>query len=154
MNALDNGIKPDAYSFVGGRLPNLKIDTKTGKPVLPGNLLLRMEKKMPISPMVTGPVKPSTILHTAYFSKLTDTPLICSGGLRKGEDVIEAIMAGASAVQICSVVYKDQNSAPRIIKEMEEIMENCGYKSFEEIRGISLQYLPDPPLLTVPGAKF
>jgi dihydroorotate dehydrogenase len=93
LETLDREARPDAYSFVGGRLPNLKIDVKSGKPVLPGNLLLKIEKKLPISPMVTGPVKPSTILHTAYLRKLTTTPLACSGGLTKGDDIIEAIMA-------------------------------------------------------------
>lgn len=153
METLDREAPPDAYSFVGGRMPNLKIDIETGKPVFPGNLYLRMEKKLPISPMVTGPVKPSTILHTAYFSKLTKTPLVCSGGLSKGSDIIEAIMAGAAAAQICTAVYRDQNSGPRILKEMEELMDKYGYKSFEDIRGIVLQHLPDPPLLTVPGAQ-
>jgi dihydroorotate dehydrogenase len=62
-------------------------------------------------------------------------------------------MAGASAVQICKVVYRSPRSGPRIIKEVEQVMEQCEYKSIEEIRGITLQYLPDPPLLTVPGAK-
>lgn len=154
MAILDSEARPDAYSFVGGRTPNLKIDIEKGKPVLPGNLLLMMEKKMPISPMVTGPVKPSTILHTAYFSKLTSTPLVCAGGLSKSSDILEAIMAGASAVQICTAVYRDFNVAPGIIKEIEEIMEKYGYGSVDEIRGVALHYLPDPPLFTVPDAKW
>ena len=153
LNALDSASPPDAYSFIGGRLPNLKIDIKTGKPVFPGNLHMRIAKKMPISPMVTGPVKPSTILHTAYFAKLTKTPLVCAGGLNKGGDILEAIMAGASAVQISAAVYRDAHCWKRILEEMERLMVENNYNDLESLRGIALESLPNPPLLTVPGAR-
>lgn len=154
MAMLDEKARPDAYSFVGGRMPNLTIDVATGKPVLPGNLHLRMAKGMPISPMCTGPVKPSTILHTAYFAKLTSTPLVCAGGLTKGTDVLEAIMAGATAVQVSTVVYRESNNAgQRILKELNEAMEQYGYDDLEALRGSALSSLPEPPLLTVPGAR-
>ena len=154
MAMLDEKARPDAYSFVGGRMPNLTIDIATGKPVFPGNLHLRMEKGMPISPMCTGPVKPSTILHTAYFAKLTSTPLVCAGGLSKGTDVLEAIMAGASAVQVSTVVYREGNDAGRrILAELNEAMEKYGYEELEPLKGAVLDSLPEPPLLTVPGAK-
>ncbi|RLC36102.1 MAG: hypothetical protein DRH33_07530 [Candidatus Nealsonbacteria bacterium] len=154
LQTLDQEGAPDAYSFVGGRLPNLKIDIKTGKPILPGNLLLMIKQKIPISPMVTGPVKPSTVLHVAYISKLTKTPLICSGGLTEGEDILETIMAGASAAQICKVVYREAKAGHRILEEIKELMEMNNYHNLEKIRGLTLQYLPDPPLFTVPNAKL
>jgi len=154
LEALDRKARADAYSFVGGRMPNLKIDLATGKPVLPGNLLLRMEKGLPISPMVTGPVKPSTILHTAFLAKLSRTPLVCSGGLTRGADILEALMAGATAVQICKAVYRDIKAGSRMLEELREVMERCGYEEIHSLRGCVLADLPAPPLLTVPGAKY
>jgi dihydroorotate dehydrogenase len=154
LAAIDREARPDAISFVGGRMPNLTIDLATGRPVLPGNLLLRIEKKLPISPMVTGPVKPSTILHTAYLAKLCRTPLVCSGDITKGADVLEAIMAGAAAVQICKAVYRDIGAGARILEEMRETMEHHGYEEAEALKGRALGHLPEPPLFTVPGAKF
>jgi dihydroorotate dehydrogenase (NAD+) catalytic subunit len=153
LDRLSKEAKPDAYSFVGGRLPNLKIDVVTGKPVLPGNLLLMIQQKIPICPMVTGPVKPSTVLHAAYLSKLTDIPLVCSGGLTKGEDVLEVIMAGASAAQVCKIVYREKRACDRIMREIEAIMRNNEYNSIESLRGRVLRHLPAPPLFTVPGSK-
>lgn len=153
LETLDKRSPADVYSFVGGRMPNLKIDVKTGKPILPGNLVMRIEKKMPINPMVTGPIKPSTILHTAYFAKLTKTPLVCAGGFTKGEDILEAIMAGASAAQISTIVYKDSSSWKRILDELEQVMEENGYDDLAKVRGCALDILPEPPLFTVPGAK-
>ena len=154
LAALDREARPDAISFVGGRLPNLKIDLQSGEPVLPGNLRLRMEKKLPISPMVTGPIKPSTILHTAYLAKLTRTPLLCSGGLTRGANLLEALMAGAAAVQVCKAVYRDIHAGERIVEELRAAMERYGYEKLEALRGCALPHLPEPPLFTVPGAKL
>jgi dihydroorotate dehydrogenase (NAD+) catalytic subunit len=154
LQALEREARPDAVSFVGGRLPNLKIDLESGRPVLPGNLRLRMEKKLPISPMVTGPIKPSTILHTAYLAKLTRLPLVCSGGLTRGADILEAVMAGAAAAQVCKAVYRDVGAGERILQELEAAMGRYGYGAIAALRGCALPHLPDPPLLTVPGAKL
>ena len=153
LRNLDEQSNPDAYSFIGGVMPNLKINIESGKPMLPGNLNLKMKKKLPICPTSHGPIKPSTILHIAYFCKLTKTPLICAGGLTKGSDILEALMAGAYATQICTVVYKEPNSARRIINEIRKLMIRYNYKNPKEIRGISLKYLPNPPLLKVPGTR-
>ncbi len=154
FTAIVSKAKPDAISFVGGRLPNLKINVATGEPLLPGNLRVMIEKKMPISPMVTGTVKPSTILHTAYLAKQTDIPLVCSGGIETGEDVLEAIMAGASGVQVCKIAYRDADTIKKVIMDLDLLMEENRYEEVEKIRGIALKHLPDPPLLTVPMAQW
>lgn len=150
LNKVDEEARPDAYSYVGGRLPCLVIDVETGKPKFPGNTLLQIEKKIPVSPAVTGPIKPSTMLHTAYFARLTKTPLVPSGGMKKGEDIIEALMVGASAAQISLAVYRDRDASLIIIKQMEAYMERRGISSLQEIFGIALQHIPAPPLLRVP----
>jgi dihydroorotate dehydrogenase (NAD+) catalytic subunit len=154
LAAIDRQARPDAISFVGGRMPNLSINLETGRPLLPGNLLLRMQKKLPISPMVTGPVKPSTILHTAYLAKLTHTPLVCSGDITRGTDVLEAIMAGAAAVQICKAIYRNIGAGRRILQELSETMERYGYEEVRKLTGCALGHLPEPPLFTVPGARL
>ena len=83
LNKVDKEARPDAYAYVGGKIPALSLMWKREKPKFPGNLLLQIEKKIPISPAVTGPVKASTMLHTAYLARLTETPLIPSGGLKR-----------------------------------------------------------------------
>jgi len=150
LNKIDKERTPDAYSFIGGKLPCLVIDVETGKPKFPGNVILQIEKKIPVCPMSHGPIKSSTILHIAYIARLTDTPLIPSGGLYKGEDIVEAIMVGSSAAQICTAVYRN-NDAPRaFLKEIEAFMKRRKIESLSEIFGTSLQYIPAPPLLKVP----
>jgi dihydroorotate dehydrogenase len=150
LKKVDQEAKPDGYSFVGGRIPCLVIDVETGKPKFPGNVLLQIEKKIPISPMVTGPVKSCTILHTAYLARLTSTPLIPSGGLYKGEDVIEAMMVGGSAAAICAEVYRNQDASIAFLKDIKAFMERKELNSLTQIFGTALQYIPAPPLLKVP----
>lgn len=149
VKAVDKDARPDAYSFVGGRMPCLVINTDTGEPLLPGNIRLMIEKKIPVCPMVTGPVRPTTIYHTAYISHLTKTPLIPTGGLSCGDDIIQAIMAGASAAGICAAVYRDQNAPMRILSEIEDYVSRKKLGSLDEIKGAVLQHLPAPPLLKV-----
>lgn len=150
LKKVDQEGKPDGYSFVGGRLPCLVIDVDSGKPKFPGNVLLQIEKKIPISPMVTGPVKTSTVLHTAYLSRLTGTPLIPSGGLYKGEDTIEILMVGGSAAQICAEVYRNENASTMFLKDIERFMTRKKLESLKEVAGVALKYIPAPPLLKVP----
>ncbi|HSB07850.1 MAG TPA: tRNA-dihydrouridine synthase [Thermodesulfobacteriota bacterium] len=150
LKEVDEEARPDAYSFVGGRLPCLVIDVETGRPKFSGSILLQIKRGIPISPMVTGPVKSSTILHTAYLARMTSTPLIPSGGLYKGEDVIEAMMVGSSSVQICAEVYRNQNASIVFLKDIEAFMERKKIKSLSEVFGAALQYIPAPPLLKVP----
>lgn len=144
---------PDAYSFIGGRTPCLVIDLDTRKPKFPGNNILKLKQGIPVMPSCTGPVKPSTVLHTAYLAKLTDTPLICSGGLGKGTDVIETIMVGASGACVSTAVYRKTDISLDILREIEEFMESRQIKSIEELRGVALPNIPNPPLLKVPGTS-
>jgi len=59
-----------------------------------------------------------------------------STGIYSGKDVIKQILAGASAVQICSVIYK---KGPEYIREMiaeiEEWMKRFSYSSPGQFRG-------------------
>ncbi|MCR4426170.1 MAG: tRNA-dihydrouridine synthase, partial [Firmicutes bacterium] len=151
LHEVDSGARPDAYSFIGGRTPCLVIDVETGKPKFPGNTLLRFEKGLPVVPMVTGPVKTSTVLHAAYLAKLTKTPLICSGGLSRGYDVIEALMAGAAAAGISTAVYRKRDVSLEILREIEEFMNRRGIDDLGSVVGCALQHIPGPPLLKVPG---
>jgi len=142
---------PDSYSFAGGKMPCLAIDIDTGKPKFSGSIQLQIKQKRPILPSVTGPVKSSTILHIAYLSKLTSIPLTPAGGMGKGRDVIEALMVGASAVQICTAVYRDGNVVAKILEGISNYMKKNEVESLSKIVGVSLKYIPDPPLLKVPG---
>jgi dihydroorotate dehydrogenase (fumarate) len=59
-----------------------------------------------------------------------------STGIHDGEDAIKQILAGAAAVQVCSVIYKKGPAFIReILKRMEEWMTRYGYSSPAQFRG-------------------
>ncbi len=74
--------------------------------------------------------------------------IAASTGIHDGNAVIKQILAGAKAVQLCSVLYKKGNDQLKVIfDELENWMNRKGYKSLSEFRGI-LNYnkIPDPSL--------
>ncbi len=61
-----------------------------------------------------------------------------SGGVAGGECIVKAILAGASAVEVCSVLYCEESVAEWIaesIKTIDEWAERKGYESIEEFCG-------------------
>ncbi len=59
-----------------------------------------------------------------------------SGGVAKGDDVIKAILAGASAVEVCSAIYKNGNAwIASAINRLYEWEENNNYESISEFKG-------------------
>lgn len=64
-------------------------------------------------------------------------PIIPSGGVRSGADVIGYLMAGANAAQICAqVILEGVRVAARIEKEIRDWMEQKGYQKISEFQGI------------------
>ena len=63
-------------------------------------------------------------------------PVIGIGGIASVNDVLEMIMAGATAIQIGSANLKDPWTCPKIIEALPARMEELGIRCLEEIRGI------------------
>ncbi len=72
--------------------------------------------------------------------------IITSGGIYEGEDVIKMILAGASSVQVVSVVYKKGiQHIKTMLDDISNWMQNKGYKSINDFRGkLSNKNLKDP----------
>ena len=60
-------------------------------------------------------------------------PIIGMGGITCGKDVIEFMMAGASAVQVGTANFTDANAMPRIISETNDWLDAHGIKDINEI---------------------
>ena len=62
--------------------------------------------------------------------------IAASGGIRNGEDAVRYILAGASAVQVCSVLYqKGLSHLKTLNQEIEEWMEKKNFSSINDFRG-------------------
>jgi dihydroorotate dehydrogenase (fumarate) len=80
--------------------------------------------------------------------KVNQIDISASTGIHSGEAIIKQLLAGAEAVQVCSVLYK--NGVEYIDKMLDEVeiwMKNNNYKSIEEFKGkMSYKSIPDPLL--------
>lgn len=88
---------------------------------------------------LSGPaIKPVAMRSVYNLYKAVKIPIIGTGGVNTGEDAIEYIMAGATAVGVGSAIfYRGIDVFKKITEEMKEFMEKEGYKSLEEMRGIA-----------------
>ncbi len=72
----------------------------------------------------------------ALLSGLIDKDLVASTGIHDSEGVIKQLLAGATAVQVVSTVYKNGSTQlAKIVKGLEEWMEQKSFSSLSDFRG-------------------
>ena len=85
----------------------------------------------------SGPAIFPVALRMVYqVANAVKIPVIGMGGVSSAQDVIEMIMAGASAVQVGSANLVNPFVCKEIIEELPLTMEELGIKSLREIIGI------------------
>ena len=62
-----------------------------------------------------------------------DVPVVGMGGVSSAEDVIEMMLAGATAVQVGAANLIDPFACKRIIEDLPAVMDKYGINSLEEI---------------------
>ena len=83
-------------------------------------------------------IKPIGIRCVYEISENVDIPIIGVGGITYAEDVLEYIMAGATAVQIGSgVYYRGINIFKDICLEIDEWMKNNNEKNLSSLIGVA-----------------
>lgn len=81
----------------------------------------------------------------ADVARACKSPIIGGGGISKWEHIVESIMYGSSAVQVCtSVMFEGFELIDTFIKGLTQYIEKTGYKNLEEIRGIALKNVLGP----------
>ncbi len=62
--------------------------------------------------------------------------LAASGGVSNGADIVKCLLAGASAVEVCSVLYKDGAAkAEKMISELQDWMERHCFQNIDSFKG-------------------
>lgn len=85
---------------------------------------------------LSGPaVKPIALRMVHEVSKAVNIPVIGLGGISNGQDAIEFMMAGASAVQIGTINFVNPMAGKEIIDEIEVFCKEQGIKDINEIVG-------------------
>lgn len=114
----------DAVSLVN-TFSGMAIDWKRRKPVLGG-----------ITGGLSGPaIKPLALRIVYQVSQAVDVPIIGVGGIESIDDVMEFIVAGATAVQIGTANFYDPTLAERLVEELGHILVEEGVSTISELVG-------------------
>ena len=85
----------------------------------------------------SGPAVFPLALRMVYqVAHACSIPVMGCGGVRRAEDVIEMMMAGATAVQVGAENLRNPMVCPEIVAALPELMDNLGINSLQEIIGI------------------
>ena len=86
---------------------------------------------------MSGPaIKPVAVRMVYEASHAVKIPVIGMGGIATGEDAIEFIMAGATAVAVGAMNFHDPYATENVLKGILEYMERYKVEGINELRGI------------------
>jgi dihydroorotate dehydrogenase (fumarate) len=108
------------------------------------------EMKMTSSEVFSSPADIRNSLRWVGIisSEIPMVDIAASTGIHSGDAAVKQVLAGAKAVQVCSVLYKNGiEFLPKLIDRFEFWMLEHNYKTVEEFRG-SMNYsnIGDPAM--------
>jgi dihydroorotate dehydrogenase (NAD+) catalytic subunit len=103
-------------------------------------MAIDIQKRAPtfltITAGLSGPaIKPIALAMVYDVAGAVDIPVIGVGGIASAADALEFIMAGASAIQVGSVTYRNPRAALDILEGIESFMEKESVKKLADIIG-------------------
>ena len=107
-------------------LLGMRIDIKRRQPVI-------ANKMGGFSGPAVFPLALRMVYQVAHACKI---PVMGCGGVRRAEDVVEMMMAGATAVQVGAENLRNPLACPEIVKALPALMDSLGINSLQEIIGI------------------
>lgn len=114
----------DGISLIN-TLMGMRIDLKTKKPVIANKM-----------GGFSGPaIKPVAVRMVYQVYEAVKIPIIGMGGVRSAEDVIEFMLAGATAVQVGAANLVDPYACRDIINNLPIVMEKYGINKLSDIIG-------------------
>ncbi len=114
----------DGLSMINTLL-GMRIDIRKRAPILAN-----------LSGGLSGPsIKPVAIRMIHQVSQAVDIPIIGMGGIQTAEDVVEFMLAGASAVAIGTANFTDPLTCPTVIEQLPPLLDELGVTNITELIG-------------------
>lgn len=114
----------DGISMIN-TLIGMRFNLKTKKPILANQI-----------GGLSGPaIKPVALRMIYEVYKHISIPIIGMGGITSAEDVAEFFLAGASAVAIGTANFVDPYIMPKVIDDLERVLDMMGVKNISELTG-------------------
>jgi dihydroorotate dehydrogenase (NAD+) catalytic subunit len=124
---------------VSNTILGLKINTDTFRPAI-GNKFGG----------ISGPgVKPIIMRMVYQCAKAVKIPVIGCGGIVKVEDVVEYMLAGASAVMMGYIIFRNPSGMIAILDALEEW---CRKRGFARVADLTSAMIDEPPMETFEAA--
>lgn len=114
----------DGISLINTLL-GMRIDLKTGKPVIANKM----------GGFSGAAIKPVAVRMVYQVSSAVKIPVVGMGGVSNAKDVIEFIMAGATAVEVGAANLVNPYVCKEIIDELPLVMQQYNIKNLNEIKG-------------------
>lgn len=106
-------------------IPAMAIDIETRRPKIAN-----------ITGGLSGPaVKPVAVKMVYETARAVDIPIIGMGGIFSGEDAVEFLLAGASAIAVGTAIFADPLAPVKVLNGISAYLERHGCKSVTEIIG-------------------
>lgn len=131
-NVTDIGVMAKAAEAGGADAISL-INTLTGMKIDVNKRRFALANKTGgVSGAAIHPIAVRMVYEAAHAVSI---PVIGMGGIMTGEDAIEMMMAGASAVSVGTANFRNPRASLEILEGMKEIMESQGVRDINEIVG-------------------
>lgn len=116
--------------------PVLRIDVATARPLMGGPFGYGW--------MSGGALKPIVLRIVSEIARAVDVPIVGTGGVVRGEDALEMLMAGASAVGVCSTpILQGLKSFGRLNQDLARQLDRYGYADPASASRVALPNLVD-----------
>jgi dihydroorotate dehydrogenase (fumarate) len=114
--------------------PVLRIDIETARPLTGG--------AMGFGWLSGAAIKPICLRYVAEIASMCNKPIVGIGGVMTPEDGLEMLMAGASAVGICTApILKGLDYVAKLNAGLEAALKRLSYDSVASASGVSLPFL-------------
>ncbi|MBP3705601.1 MAG: dihydroorotate dehydrogenase [Clostridia bacterium] len=114
----------DAISMIN-TLTGMRIDINTKRPIIHNN-----------TGGFSGPaLLPIAVRMVWQTYNKVKIPIVGLGGISTWQDAIEMLLAGATALQIGTVLFTDPYAPVKIVEGLEQYMDKNGVKSLSELTG-------------------
>ena len=134
----------DGIAAINSFGPVLALDIETGMPHLGGQHGYGW---------LSGPaLKPLAVRCVRDIARAVDLPVFGVGGVTRGTDAVEFLMAGASAVQVCTAaILRGPSVFGKIAAELGQWLDAHGHASVSDIvgRSLTLGWPPERPFAPV-----
>jgi len=128
------GAGADALVMINSFGPCLGIDLETGLPL--------MGSKEGFGWLSGAAIKPLALRCVYDAARAVRIPVIGVGGISNGRDAAEMLMAGASAVQVCTeAILRGPAVYGKIAAELNNFLDEHDYASVDEIRGLTVRLM-------------